>query len=202
MTISFSGPGVALTSSFSSTFASISTPATLLPSQPPKTNPPCSIFPNITHTFYGISANEDQGPNIAYNCGNRSRIPGGLGTYVNPVTFASAPGMFQRCEIIYDPYLQKYLRHEDYCSDCDDWDASCVVRIKVWIGTGWLRGDVNEELECQRRLMVPGRLDSVIRSPRRDLEDDSTPLYVPGFDTPSICNVDHVYPAYTPEDYC
>jgi hypothetical protein len=91
---------------------------------------------------------------------------------VNPVTFASAPGMFQRCEIIYDPYLQKYLRHEDYCSDCDDLDASCVVRIKVWIGTGWLRGDVNEELECQRRLMVPGRLDSVIRSPRRDLEDD------------------------------
>ncbi|KAL2786166.1 hypothetical protein BJX66DRAFT_38904 [Aspergillus keveii] len=200
--LSFSGLGAASTLILSSTFASISTPAPLPPSQPSRTDPPCSIFPNITHTFYGASTNENQGPNIAYNCGNRSRIPGGLGTYVNPVTFASAPAVFQRCETIYDPYLQKYLRHEDYCSECNDWDAGRVVRIKVWIGSGWLRGAANEEIECQRRLMASGRLDSVVRNPRRDLEDDSTPLYVPGLDTPSICNMDHIYPAYTLVDYC
>ncbi|KAJ0415559.1 hypothetical protein BJY00DRAFT_293347 [Aspergillus carlsbadensis] len=200
--ISLSGFGAASTSIFSSTFASISTAATLLPSQPPKTSPPCSIFPNITHNFYGTSTNEGQGPNIAYNCGNRSRVPGGLGTYVNPVTFASAPAVFQRCEIIYDPYLRKYLRHDDYCSDCGDWNAGRVVCIKVWIGSGWLCGDGIEEIECQRSLMAPERLDSIVRSPRRDLEVDSTPLYVPGFDRPSICNVDHIYPAYSLGDYC
>lgn len=42
----------------------------------------------------------------------------GVGTYSNPVTFASAPGEFSSCEIIYVPYLKKYARFEDYCAQC------------------------------------------------------------------------------------
>lgn len=42
----------------------------------------------------------------------------GVGTYSNPLTFASASGEFSSCEIIYLPYLKKYLRYEDYCAQC------------------------------------------------------------------------------------
>lgn len=42
----------------------------------------------------------------------------GIGTYANPLTFASAPGEFTSCEIIYFPYLKKYLRFEDSCAQC------------------------------------------------------------------------------------
>ena len=42
----------------------------------------------------------------------------GVGTYSNPLTFASASGEFSSCEIIYLPYLKKYIRYEDYCAQC------------------------------------------------------------------------------------
>lgn len=42
----------------------------------------------------------------------------GTGTYTNPLTFASAPGEFTSCEVIYVPYLKKYARFEDYCAQC------------------------------------------------------------------------------------
>lgn len=45
-------------------------------------------------------------------------IGSGTGTYSNPLTFASAPGEFSQCEIIYFPYLKKYLRFEDSCAEC------------------------------------------------------------------------------------
>ncbi|KAL2863119.1 uncharacterized protein BJX67DRAFT_384979 [Aspergillus lucknowensis] len=162
---------------------------------------PCTIISQVTHSFYGISNNENQGPNIAYDCG-RSRVPGGLGTYINPLTFASAPGEFQRCEVIYSPYLQKYLRHEDYCSECNSEWSERIYHVRVWVGSNLLAGG-EDEIDCERRLEPPPeRTQSVIRYPRADLIVDTTPLYVPGFNTPSACHVDHVYPSYALRDYC
>lgn len=43
----------------------------------------------------------------------------GVGSYDDPVTFATATnGPFNRCDVIYIPYLQKYARFEDYCGEC------------------------------------------------------------------------------------
>lgn len=42
----------------------------------------------------------------------------GVGTYNDPLTLASASGEFSSCEIIYLPYLKKYVRYEDYCAQC------------------------------------------------------------------------------------
>ncbi|KAL3461751.1 hypothetical protein BJX64DRAFT_288935 [Aspergillus heterothallicus] len=50
--------------------------------------------------------------------------------------------------------------------------------------------------------MAPEKLKAVVRDPPGDLLVDATPLYIPGFNTSSICNTDHVYPSNTPEDYC
>lgn len=43
----------------------------------------------------------------------------GNGTYNNPLTAASAaPGEFNECEMLYLPYLQKYVIIEDTCAQC------------------------------------------------------------------------------------
>lgn len=35
---------------------------------------------------------------------------------------ATAPGEFKKCEIVWDPYTEKYLRFEDTCAACiKDW---------------------------------------------------------------------------------
>lgn len=69
-----------------------------------------------TMIVYGKSNHRDP---IAYpECGRR--VPGGIGTYESPLTMASAPGAFGKCEIIYVPYLLKYVRFEDLCLDCGE----------------------------------------------------------------------------------
>jgi len=78
----------------------------------------CSIQGSTTITFYGYPDNSPPGAGVAYDCGGRNKIAGGSGTYTDPVTFASAPGEFDKCEIIYLPYLEKYSRMEDTCTQC------------------------------------------------------------------------------------
>jgi hypothetical protein len=31
---------------------------------------------------------------------------------------AAVPGFFDKCEIVWDPYTEKYLRFEDECATC------------------------------------------------------------------------------------
>jgi hypothetical protein len=78
----------------------------------------CSITTGVTTTFYGAPDNDPPGAATAYNCGGRNYVAGGTGTYANPLTFASAAGEYNSCEIVYFPYLKKYLRYEDYCQQC------------------------------------------------------------------------------------
>lgn len=44
----------------------------------------------------------------------------GIGTYANPLTMAIGPGLWnlQPCDIIYVPFLKKYLRYDDTCGAC------------------------------------------------------------------------------------
>lgn len=42
----------------------------------------------------------------------------GTGSHSNPLTAASAPGEFDQCEILYIPYLRKYVIIEDTCAKC------------------------------------------------------------------------------------
>ena len=70
----------------------------------------CTRMGYVHLNFYGYPDNSPPSGDIAYNCGSRNHVAGGIGTYSDPVTFASAEGEFKECEVVYIPYIKKYAR--------------------------------------------------------------------------------------------
>lgn len=135
----------------------------------------CKVLTGVTHTFYGYPDNDPPGANILYNCG-RGNTAGGIGTYGDPLTFASGRGEFEECEIIYVPYLQKYLRHEDYCATCDkNWDKG-TWHIDVWTGSTSANGQ-DHQISCENSL-TPAPM-SIVRSPGKGLPVDGEWIFLP-----------------------
>lgn len=130
----------------------------------------CDIIPNVTHTFFGFPDNQTPGPIIAFNCG-RGLVAGGVGTFDDPLTFASAPGLFSPCEVIFDPFLRKFLRFEDICAQCvADFEAG-IPHIDVWIGSNETDGG-QAQIDCEMSL-TPAVPQSIIRNPNANLRVDS-----------------------------
>lgn len=122
---------------------------------------------SVTHTFYGWPDNGNSNA-IAYDCG-RGYTAQGSGTYDDPLTFATADGEFDQCEIIYDPFLGKYLRHEDLCEACgDDWEQG-IWHIDVW-DMSWQNGG-DDEVACENAMTLAVQSRSIIRYPDSDLPD-------------------------------
>ncbi|KAL5465748.1 hypothetical protein PMIN07_003887 [Paraphaeosphaeria minitans] len=165
-------------------------------------NAACSTVSKVTHTFYGYPDNDPPGPATAYNCG-RGFKAGGTGTYGDPLTFASAQGEFKSCEIIYDPYLRKYLRYEDYCQQCtEDWAASPKINhIDVWTGSPTVNGG-QQQIQCENDLTPADRSQKIVRQPATNLPVDSfgTALYVKG--ASPACRTNKAFPNYNIGDYC
>lgn len=132
----------------------------------------CSAIGSVTHTFYGWPDNDPEGNATAYDCDGRYYQAGGVGTYANPLTFASAPGEFDECEIIYDPYTRKYLRLEDSCAQCTtDWEDSGIWHIDVWTGSS-KDGDGEVQIECEDDLTPSEESQTIIRNPSKHLTVD------------------------------
>lgn len=174
----------------------------------------CSTRSGVTTTFYGYPDNDPPGSATAYNCG-RNYIAGGItsgtalhvardfdgalgvGTYKDPLTFASAAGEFSRCEVIYSPYLKKYLRYEDYCEQCStcspeffsnasfpsikisstttnelppatDWKSG-KYHIDIWTGSSTVNGG-NNQIQCEDKLTPNPQ--SIVRQPPSNLPVD------------------------------
>jgi hypothetical protein len=126
---------------------------------------------NAVHTFYGFPDNDPPGAAISYDCG-RGQTAGGAGTFNDPLTFASAPGEFQVCETIYNPYLRKYLRMEDYCATCNqDWGIG-IWHIDVWTGSTTVNGG-NDQLNCEVKLTPTPQQKPIVRNPGPNLPVDS-----------------------------
>ncbi|KAE8148612.1 hypothetical protein BDV25DRAFT_157955 [Aspergillus avenaceus] len=149
-------------------------------------------------TFYGYPDNDPPGAGIAYDCG-RGQIAGGTGTFNDPLTFATAPGEFETCEIIYDPYLRKYLRMEDYCESCNREWGNRVWHIDVWTGSNTVNGG-NSQVDCEVKLTPTPQDKPIVRRPGANLAVDTTPLYVM-LNTP-VCNVGSVFPSYVAQSLC
>jgi hypothetical protein len=131
----------------------------------------CSITTNNKVTFYGYPDNDPPGAGTAYNCGGRNNVAGGVGTYANPLTFASAQGEYSSCEIIYLPYLQKYLRYEDECAECtSDW-SNGNAHIDIWTGSSTVNGGTTQE-NCEDAL-TPDQNQGVVRQPATNLPVNS-----------------------------
>lgn len=156
----------------------------------------CAPVDSVVHTFYGFPDNDPPGPATAYDCG-RNFEAGGIGTFDDPLTMASAEGEFDECEIIYVPYLKKYARYEDFCQQCtDDW-ASGINHIDLWTGSPNQSGG-DSQIDCENNL-TPDSSPQIIRNPATDLDVDTTVLYDPVSDT---CEIAHVYPTFNVGDFC
>ncbi|HEV2376705.1 MAG TPA: ricin-type beta-trefoil lectin domain protein [Streptosporangiaceae bacterium] len=89
-------------------------------------------------TFYGWFDNTPPGCGTAYD-----GCAGGVGTYKDPITFASDKAELPVGTIIYYPTLQKYFKMEDSCGECtQDWsnpnggpDGGPGFRhVDLWLG--------------------------------------------------------------------
>lgn len=131
----------------------------------------CSTVSGVAMTFYGYPDNDPPGPATAYNCGGRNNIAGGDGSFNNPLTFATAPGEYSQCEIVYSSYLKKYLRMEDYCAQCTtDWNSG-IKHIDIWTGSSTSNGGQNQ-INCENSL-TPNNGQQVLRAPPNNLPVDS-----------------------------
>ncbi|HTZ07604.1 MAG TPA: Ig domain-containing protein [Acidimicrobiales bacterium] len=84
-------------------------------------------------TLYGWADNSPPGPDIAHGCIHATA--GGVGSYTDPITFATDVAELGWCVEIYVPYMQRYFIHEDECSQCDaDWNAEHLYRFDMWAG--------------------------------------------------------------------
>ncbi|KAI1243842.1 hypothetical protein MGN70_013708 [Eutypa lata] len=155
----------------------------------------CSVVNDVVVTFYGSPDNDPPGSDdTAYPCGGRNNHAGGVGSYDEPLTFATAPGEYNQCEVVYAPYIKKYLRMEDSCATCtSDWQNG-VAHIDIWTGTVADGGDA--QIECENQL-TPDPRQSFIRNPASDLEVDLTALWDNG-----KCNTGNTYLNYDAGDYC
>jgi hypothetical protein len=141
-------------------------------------------------TLYGWADNSPPGPVIAHPCLHGTA--GGMGTFANPVTFATDVSELPWCTVIYVPYMKRYFIHEDECSECDsDWTQFHLYRFDMWAG-----GDANSRKAPEKKALRAcestwTRADSVsdpdnptvIVDPPADLPVTTAPI----FSAPTSC---------------
>ncbi|KAL1965122.1 hypothetical protein VTN77DRAFT_6035 [Rasamsonia byssochlamydoides] len=154
----------------------------------------CKVQKNVQQTFYGYPDNSPPGASIAYTQCGRSEA-GGTGTYDDPLTMATASGELKVCEIVYAPYLKKYLRYEDECAQCEtDWQSG-EWHVDTWTGSSTQNGG-QKQINCEDDL-TPDAGQAIIRNPSKDLPVDTTALFSNG-----KCQTSHTYPSYSTSTYC
>ncbi|KAE8393532.1 hypothetical protein BDV23DRAFT_149352 [Aspergillus alliaceus] len=156
----------------------------------------CNTESDFEVTFYGYADNDPPGADIAYDCG-RGYKAGGTGTYNDPLTFATAPGEFAKCDIIYLPYLQKYLRFEDECEQCTSDYNDGKLHIDIWTGPTNSNGG-STLLKCEESL-TPSASQIVVTNPPNGLTVNSGALFSSG-----TCHTSNTYPSASSSksDYC
>ncbi|KAI9889686.1 MAG: hypothetical protein M1814_005087 [Vezdaea aestivalis] len=160
-----------------------------VPPVPIPTSVPCTNQTTAILTFYGFPNNSPPGAAIAFKCSSRGYTAGGIGTYDDPLTMSTAAGAFTKCEIVYIPYMRKYVRYEDECPQCSsDWKKG-KTHISVWTGSHQVTGG-QEQLDCEDSL-TPDYAPTVVQNPPSELEVDQTMLYQK--EGRPACAADHVY---------
>lgn len=160
---------------------------TITPTPIPTLTPTPTPAPTITKiplntknfyiTFFGWPDNTPSGRAIAYP---KDRFPaakhnetGGVGTYSDPITFASDPDHIPVGTIYYAPYIKKYIVMEDLCVGCvESWSTS-VPHIDIWMESN--ENFSGELWHCQRRWTR--KEIEVIVSPPADMAVNTQPMF-------------------------
>jgi 3D (Asp-Asp-Asp) domain-containing protein len=128
-------------------------------------------------TFYGWPDNTPPGNEIAFpNHTNSETIhgtTGGVGSYSDPITFASDPDFINPGTIYYVPYLHKYIIMEDLCVTCvENWNNS-LKHIDIWMDSG---AEFKQKLvDCQNKWTR--RAEFVVTQPTSSLPVDLNPIF-------------------------
>ncbi|KAJ4396870.1 hypothetical protein N0V93_001092 [Gnomoniopsis smithogilvyi] len=139
---------------------------------------------NSTVTFYGGPDNDPPWNDAtAYSCDPaRGFHAGGTGSYDDPLSFATADGEYDECEIVYSPYVKKYLRRDDFCATCN------APHIDIWTGSSITNRHGEKQIKCEEH-MTPDQGQRVIRNPPKNLPVSTKPLW-DGFK----CHTNRVHP--------
>ena len=124
----------------------------------------CKQTSSALLTFYGFpDAGSDQ---TSFSCGSRGNKAGGIGSFSNPETFATAQSNpnFKNCDIVYIPYFRKYFQYNDHCVQCDqDYNGNGITHLDLWIGDS-----THSSITCERQLgSLTGQ--TVVQNPPSDL---------------------------------
>lgn len=128
---------------------------------------------NSTVTFYGGPDNDPAWSNAtAYVCDpSHGYHAGGTGSYDDPLSFAAAVGEYKKCEIVYSPYVKKYLRKDDTCASCK------APHIDIWTGSSITQKNGVKQIKCEET-MTPDEGQRVIRNPPKDLHVNSKDTHI------------------------
>jgi len=151
----------------------------------------CQPSGGFLMTFYGWPDNSPPGNKVAMNCGGRNGAASGNGTYDNPLTMAAEKGRFANCELVYSPFLKKYLRMEDTCANCNgDW-------VDIWTGSTTSSGG-SALSKCQQTLTGANTASHVIiTAPPTGLDVNDGELFENG-----ACCIQNIYAAADANPSC
>lgn len=122
-------------------------------------------------TFYGWWDNTPPGGDISYP--QIHDTAGGVGSYDDPITFATDKNELAPGTRVYYPYLKRYFIMEDGCVECSqDWQNG-KRHIDLWAGGE--RGDADAVINCEDSLTQDS--GDVIVDPDPNRPVDSGPLF-------------------------
>ena len=128
-------------------------------------------------TFYGWTDNTPPSDAISHSVLHSTA--GGVGTYADPITFATAPSEWPPGTILYVPFLQKYVIMEDTCVACaKDWKTG-IHHIDIWMKSDG--GNASSLLSCEEAWTRSGA--DVEISPPPDRLVDARPMFDPATGT-------------------
>jgi hypothetical protein len=139
----------------------------------------------VEMTFYGWDDNTPPGKGIAYP--HSRGFPtvhddaGGVGTYADPITFASDEAELPPGTRVYAPVIEKYLVMEDDCPKCDsEWSGSMHRHVNVWMNS-----DGTEKVKsldaCESSWAQAAATIEI--NPPQGRTVTTNPLFVPATDT-------------------
>lgn len=161
-----------------------SIPTAIPPTLTPTLIPTSTYYPGAQTlytkiTYYGWADNTPPGTDIAFpHSSNNATIhssAGGIGSYDDPITFATDQDQFAVGTKLYVPYLRKYIIMEDLCGGCtESWNKiPKEYHIDIWMNS--IDSFAGELLACEhaftrKRIMVE-------INPPQNREVNLTPLF-------------------------
>ncbi|EGC37978.1 hypothetical protein DICPUDRAFT_29357 [Dictyostelium purpureum] len=143
-------------------------------------------------TFYAAGDNCPPSAEIAYPTTSMPQA-GGVGTYSDPITCASASAWFPVHSLVYIPAYKKYFIMADSCEECEnEWDDDGTYHIDAWLGPSTVsQGTTNCEVQLSlsntQFIINPVSTYAVITTPFFQNGTCITPITDPCVDEGNEC---------------